>query len=151
MSNPERRETSQPNIRYLNIIMLMMSLLLIPSLWAQEGFTQPEGPLDTLFVLKNSKTARISSYDKTGGNHDWVDIAPGETKVMAEIPGAGVIRRFYLAPLAADRMRYRKIVLRMYWDGEKDPSVEVPLGDFFGSGLGTLRYFKSLVSCHRNK
>jgi len=33
----------------------------------------------------------------------------------------------------------------MYWDGEKDPCVEVPLGDFFGSGLGTLRYIQSAV------
>ena len=128
-----------------SVVAAFLTFLACPSLRAQEGFTQPEGPLDTLFILKNSKTARISSYDRSGGNHDWVVIAPGETKVLAEISGAGVIRRFYMAPLAADRMRYRKITLRMYWDGEKDPSVEVPLGDFFGSGLGTLRYFKSLV------
>ena len=131
--------------RNASILAALLAFLACPWLWAQEGFTHPEGPLDTLFVLKNSKTARISSYDRSGGNHDWIEIAPGETAVLAEIFGAGVIRRFYMAPLAADRMRYRKLVLRMYWDGEKDPSVEVPLGDFFGSGLGTLRYFKSLV------
>jgi hypothetical protein len=132
-------------IRNASILMALLIFLVCHLLQAQEGFTHPEGPLDTLFVLKNSKTARISSYDRSGGNHDWIDIAPGETAVLAEISGAGVIRRFYMAPLAADRMRYRKVVLRMYWDGEKDPSVEAPLGDFFGSGLGTLRYFKSLV------
>ncbi len=104
-----------------------------------------EGFLDGLYVLRESKTARISSYDRTGGNHDWVDIAPGETKTLAEIPGTGVIRRFYMAPWAQDRMRYRKLILRIYWDGARDPCVEVPLGDIFGSGLGTLRYFKSLV------
>ncbi len=42
-------------------------------------------------------------------------------------------------------MRWRKLVLRMYWDGQKTPAVEVPLGDFFGAGLGTLRYFQSLA------
>ncbi len=104
-----------------------------------------EGPLDGLFVLRESKTARVSSYDRSGGNHDWVDIAPGETKTLAEIPGTGVIRRFYMAPWSQDRMRYRKLILRIYWDGAQEPCVEVPLGDFFGSGLGTLRYFKSLV------
>ena len=135
----------QTNIRHLGIAFFMMASLMVPSLWAQEGFTQPEGPLDTLFVLKNTKTARISSYDRTGGNHDWVDIAPGETKVLADISGAGVIRRFYMAPLAADRMRYRKIVSACTGTAKKIPSVEVPLGDFFGSGLGTLRYIKSLV------
>src|SRR5208283_6111711 len=137
MSQRGGKETSRCGRCSIYSLSLAIALLLIPPLWAQESLTQPEGPLDTLFLLRNTRTARISSYDPTGGNHDWVDIAPGETKVLAEIPGAGVIRRFYLAPLAADRMRYRKIVLRMYWDGEKDPSVEAPLGDFFGSGLGT--------------
>lgn len=106
---------------------------------------RPDGQHDHLFLLKNSKTGRISSADTTGGNSDWVTVPPGETKVMAKISGAGVIRRFYVAALAADRMRYRKVILRMYWDGETNPSVEVPLGDFFGSGLGTLRYFHSAM------
>ena len=102
-------------------------------------------PLDNLFLLQNTKTSRISSWDSTGGNYDFVSIAPGETKTLAEISGSGIIRRFYMAPLASDRMRYRKLILRMYWDGEKDPCVEVPIGDFFGSGLGTLRYFHSIA------
>ena len=121
-------------MRCAHLSIVLLTFLAGSRLWGQEGFTHPEGPLDTLFVLKDAHTARISSYDKSGGNHDWVDIAPGETKVLAEIPGAGVIRRFYMAPYAADRMRYRKVTLRMYWDGETAPSVEVPLGDFFGSG-----------------
>jgi hypothetical protein len=112
---------------------------------AQEKPAALDGLLDRLFQLKDSKTARISSADKSGGNVDCIKIAAGETRILAEIPGAGAIRRFYVAPLAPDRMRYRKVVLRMYWDGETTPSVEVPLGDFFGSGLGTLRYFHSLV------
>ena len=46
------------------------------------------------------------------------------------------IRRFYVAFAGADRMRWRKLVLRMYWDGQKTPAVEVPLGDFFGAVIG---------------
>jgi hypothetical protein len=103
------------------------------------------GLLDGLYHLQDTTTARISSWDRTGGNYDFVKIAPGEAKTLAEISGAGVIRRFYFAPLSSDRMRYREMVLRIYWDGEKDPCVEVPLGDFFGSGLGTLRYFHSIA------
>ncbi|UWZ84363.1 glycoside hydrolase family 172 protein [Occallatibacter riparius] len=101
--------------------------------------------LDGLSHLQDTTTARVSSWDHSGGNYDFVKIAPGETKTLAEISGAGVIRRFYFAPLASDRMRYRKMILRIYWDGQKDPCVEVPLGDFFGSGLGTLRYFHSIA------
>lgn len=126
-------------------ILLILGGFVATALWGQGGNSQQGGPLDGLYLLKDSKTARISSYDTTGGNHDWVDIAPGETTTLAEIQGPAVIRRFYFGPLAADRMRYRKTILRIYWDGEKTPSVEVPLGDFFGSGLGTLRYIHSQI------
>lgn len=114
-------------------------------------------PLDGLYHLRDSKTRRISSADPTGGNFDWVSFAPAETKTLAEIPGAGVIRRVYFLTSSflasppdhfswsADRMRFRKLVLRMYWDRQKDPCVEVPMGDFFGAGLGTLRPFQSFV------
>ena len=112
---------------------------------AQQTVRGKGGLLDDLFLLRNTKTARISSYDRTGGNSDWVFIAPGETKTLAEISWTGVIRRFYFGTYGADRMRFRKFILRMYWDGEKEPCVEVPMGDFFGSGLGTLRYARSLV------
>jgi hypothetical protein len=124
---------------------VVLCALLAVAATGQEPTAKPGGWLDPLFELRDSRTARISSADPTGGNYDFVKIAPGETKTLAAIPGAGAIRRFYVAPLAADRMRYRKVILRMYWDGEEKPSVEVPLGDLFGSGLGTLRFFHSLA------
>jgi hypothetical protein len=124
---------------------MMPHCLVAPAIEAQSSAAHPAGPLDQLYRLKSTVTARISSADPAGANRDWITVGPGETKTLAEISGAGVIRRFYMAPLADDRMRYRKVTLRMYWDGEAEPSVEVPLGDFFGSGLGTLRYFHSLV------
>lgn len=126
------------------VILFLAAFLANPTLHAQND-AKSGGLLDNLFHLEDTRTARISSYDRTGGNIDWVQIAPGETKTLAEISGAGVIRRFYMAPLSSDRMRYRKMILRIYWDGQKDPCVEVPLGDFYGSGLGTLRYFHSVA------
>jgi hypothetical protein len=101
--------------------------------------------MDGLFLHQDTKTARLSSYDNSGGNADFIWIAPGKAATIADIAGAGVIRRFYVAFAGPDRMRWRKYVLRMYWDGQKEPAVEVPLGDFFGAGLGTLRYFRSLA------
>jgi hypothetical protein len=129
----------------LILAILVLVVATSPALFAQGGCGMQGGPLDGIYLLKDSKTARVSSWDQTGGNDDAITIAPGETKTLFDVTGAGVIRRFYMAPLAADRMRYRKLVLRMYWDGEKDPSVEVPLGDFFGAGLGTLRYIHSQI------
>lgn len=114
---------------------------------ADDSALIPHGPLDDLFLLHDTKTARISSWDQQGGNHDYLlnSPAPGQTVTIAAIPGAGVIRRIYFAFAGADRLRWRKLILRMYWDGQAEPDIEVPLGDFFGAGLGTLRYFRSLV------
>jgi hypothetical protein len=113
------------------------------SLCAQTIALGEPRPFDNLFVIRDTKTMRISSWDRSGGNADFIKIGPGETKTLADIPGTGIIRRFYMAPYAGDRMRGRKVILRIYWDGQKDPCVEVPLGDFFGSGLGSLRQFHS--------
>jgi hypothetical protein len=142
------KDKSMMNISLKCLLFLLWcaGVLMIPAgLRAQTKPASPERVLDNLFVLRDEKTARISSYDRSGGNYDFVRIAPGETKTLAEISGTGIIRRFYLGGFALDRMRYRKMILRMYWDGHQDPCVEVPLGDFFGSGLGTLRYFHSIA------
>ena len=113
------------------------------SLLAQSNTTAGASPLDSLFLLQHTKTLRVSSWDRSGGNNDFVSVAPGQTRTLAEISGTGVIRRIFFGVSAPDRMKLRKLVLRMYWDGHREPCVEVPLGDFFGSGLGTLRRFHS--------
>lgn len=88
------------------------------------------------------KTHRISSYDRSGGNQDWISIEPGETKVLAEINGSGAITHIWNT-VNAERYYPRMLILRMYWDGETTPSVEAPLGDFFGVGHGINRPFQS--------
>lgn len=105
--------------------------------------------VDTLFFLNNCKSKRISSYDKTGGNHDWLDLEPEETKTIAEINGSGIIRHIWCTTWVGDEnwvaeeYHLRKLLLRMYWDDEVEPSVEVPLGDFFGIGHGISKDFSS--------
>jgi len=120
-------------------LVILISLLASFSSLAAETEVSPQGPLDSLFLLKDTPTRRISSFNPSGANRDYTTIKPGDTLTIASIEGAGIIRRFYLAPFGADRMRYRKLMLRMYWDGAEQPCVEVPLGDFFGAGLGTIR------------
>ena len=105
--------------------------------------------MDSLFVLQDRKSKRISSYDKTGGNMDWLDIAPNEKKVFAQIEGCGIIRHIWctisseLEDGVPAKYTLRRTMLRMYWDGETSPSVEAPLGDFFGMGHGISRNFSS--------
>lgn len=103
--------------------------------------------------LRDTRRKRASSWDRTGGNEDWITIRPGETATLAEIAGAGDINHIWMAP-GFDLMEntpgraepeiLRKLVLRMYWDGELEPSVFVPLGDFFGAGHARPATFVSL-------
>ncbi len=62
----------------------------------------------------------------------------GETVTLAHILGAGVLRHIWCTvtdQTIAGRFVLRDLVLRMYWDGETEPSVETPLGDFFLNGF----------------
>jgi len=95
--------------------------------------------------LKESRLIQVSSNDTTGGNADYVTIRKGETAVLADIKGAGIITRIWLTIASADKYFLRRILLRMYWDGEENPSVEVPVGDFFGTGFQYTHYLSALV------
>jgi len=92
------------------------------------------------------KRRRISSYDISGGNHDWIDIEPGEKVVIAEVNDPGSITHIWCTILCKSRYYLRNIILRMYWDNEQDdsPSVEAPIGDFFGLGHAKHKNYVSL-------
>ena len=87
---------------------------------------------------------RISSYDKDGGNYDWMTIPPQETLQIADIQGAGCIKHIWMTLLCPEDSYARKIVLRAWWDNEDNPSIECPIGDFFGIGHGIVKNFWSL-------
>lgn len=70
-----------------------------------------------------------------------VRIQPGQTFTMADITGSGAIQHIWLTPTGT----WRYSILRMYWDGETSPSVEVPVGDFFASGWGRYAQINSLA------
>ena len=101
-------------------------------------------PLNGLLKLSGARSKRVSSFDRSGGNSDRVQFKPGETYVMADITGAGIIRHIWITLSSKDLMSRKNLVLRMYWDGQAHPSVEAPLGDFFGQGWGMKYNFSSL-------
>lgn len=106
-----------------------------------------KSPLDQMAVLRRGRTRRISSYDRTGGNHDCISIGAGETVTLAAIKGSGTIRHIWCTMDHPDAMHRRNMVLRMYWDGAGWPSVECPIGDFFGQGWGAHYNWRSLGLC----
>ena len=114
--------------------------------------------LEDLYKPSNAKTRSISAENFTGEKgrggmatleegaaataarklgqgwkvSPYIFIAPGETVTLGEINGPGVINHIWMTPTGD----YRLMILRFYWDDEKEPSVKVPVGDFFASGWG---------------
>jgi hypothetical protein len=109
------------------------------SLFAQD----PAGWLATLPQAKDYVQHRVSSYDRSGGNGDARAIAPGETLTLLDEAGPGMITHVWVTIASDDPHHLKALVLRMYWDGEAAPSVEAPIGDFFGLGLGDYFLYQS--------
>lgn len=105
--------------------------------------------LTDLTKLHHGHSRRVSSYDRSGGNKDYFLIQPGERRDFASISGAGEVRHIWvtLGPDVPPIEEYlpRKVVIRAYWDGEDNPSVQAPIGDFFGMGHGLTRNFTSAM------
>lgn len=88
---------------------------------------------------------RASTWDRTGGNTDSVTVLPGANHTLAADDGPGRITHLWATILTPDLYWGRNLVLRMYWDGNEHPSVEVPFGDFFGVGNCLTATFSSAV------
>lgn len=101
-------------------------------------------PLGELARIRNVRSRRISSWDKTGGNDDRIHVPAGATAVLADIEGAGCINHIWCTHISKEDDGLRRVSLRMRWDNEPEYSVNVPLGDFFGMGHGQSRDFVSL-------
>ena len=91
--------------------------------------------------LRNRKTGRCSSWDTTGGNRDRWTIPPGESAVLADIPGPAQITHIWMTQTA----HYRECLLKITYDDADFPSVLVPLGDFFCLGHGMVNSFQSAL------
>jgi hypothetical protein len=88
---------------------------------------------------------RASSTDPTGANHDARTVAPGATLTVLDEDGPGVIAHIWFTIADNEPYNLKRIVLRMFWDGNTSASVETPIGDFFGLGLGEYHSWESAV------
>ena len=73
----------------------------------------------------------------------YIFIQPGETVTLAEIDGPGAIQQIWMTM----RGVWRQNIIRFYWEDRGEPSVEVPVGDFFASGWGTFSQVSSIPVC----
>jgi len=146
----------------------LLSIFFSASLYGQElEFNGLNMSLGTLPRLSDARTRSISPENFTGEKgkggmategtgakaarelgQGWkvspsVRIKPGQTFVLADIKGSGAIQHIWMTPTGNNRFS----ILRIYWDGEKNPSVECPVGDFFACGLGQYTSVTSLAVC----
>lgn len=98
--------------------------------------------LASLPFLRQYRSKRASSYDRAGNNSDWSYAEPGETIELLNTNNPGCVKHIWMT-IGCDDLFPRKAVLRAYWDGEENPSIEVPVGDFFGIGMGIFKDFIS--------
>ena len=95
-----------------------------------------------MMILRDSTSARCSSWDRSGKNTDRRAVESGDTLEIANIEGAGCIQHIYFTILPRPHYMY-DLTLRMYWDGSDTPCVEVPFGDFFGMRYERIRLYQS--------
>ncbi len=123
----------------------LLLTFLITCCLAQVPGPEPSNLFD-LPRLKNFSAHRVSSDNRfVGSNDDSKRIMPGETLVMADLRGPGVVDHIWITVADNEYAWPRLVRLRVYYDGKKTPSVDVPLGDFFGVGHGYERDLDSLL------
>lgn len=130
-------------------VLSVMLLLLTGGIFS--GLTGQD--LSGLATIRSGKSKAVTSADPNpDSNNDRIKyIAPGETKILADILGPAVINHIWLTFNEArpnwleanGSARPDEMVLRMYWDDAREPAVEAPLGDFFGAGFGLRREMNS--------
>jgi hypothetical protein len=114
-----------------------------------ENFTGEKGRagMANLSDKDKANTANASNAARDLGQgwkvNPYVRIKPGETFTMAEIEGPGAIQHIWMTPTG----KWRFSILRIYWDDETEPSVECPVGDFFGMGWNEYAPLVSSAVC----
>jgi hypothetical protein len=115
------------------------------------GQAQELGPLTNIARLKDAVSKRAASYSREGAYIDAVPLKSGQTMTLMESDRPGSITHIWMTINSPSRDHLRELVLRMYWDGESDPSVESPLGDFFGTGFAQYHSWHSVPLAVQDK
>ena len=98
------------------------------------------------------KSLKQSTYDRSGGNADSRKIAPGGNLTVFEAQGPGIVTHIWYTIAARSSNHLKELVMRAYWDGNDKPSIETPVGDFFGLNLGQYAIYESaFLACSPGK
>ena len=89
------------------------------------------------------RSLKQSSHDRTGANRDFFTIPAGKSQELFNASEPGLITHIWFTISAPSRMHLKELVLRAWWDGASQPSIEAPIGDFFGLNLAEYQIYQS--------
>jgi hypothetical protein len=130
-----------------SIVLFLLSLSAAPAM-TQALYVVPDG-VETRWASPENPTGERGKGASTQGGRKGSAFWPlkaGEQRTLAEVKsGSGMVRRIWMTLNDRSPAMLRGLRLDMFWDGAKQPAVSVPLGDFFGIGLGNLVPFQSAI------
>lgn len=112
---------------------------------AQELYQIPENTTTGWSSFENPKAEKGEGGQENKGakGHAFNQIKAGESIDLLNIEGSGVVNRIWMTFSDRSPEMLRSLVIEMYWDEKEKPAVSVPIGDFFGIGLGKRVPFES--------
>jgi hypothetical protein len=88
----------------------------------------------------------VGGMENSGAKgHACDSVGAGSTKTLLEMEGPGIISRIWITINDRSPKMLRSLILKMYWDHAEKPAVSVPLGDFFGLGLGKMAVYENVL------
>jgi hypothetical protein len=138
------RPVTEPGALRIGLRMILAAALAFPSLALAQADSY-SSPLSNLASPRAGRALHEGSWDRKHQNDDALHLKAGETVTLFSHEGAGCVHRFWvtIAP-REDVGVLSQAILRMYWDGDANPSVECPIGAFFGVGFGEQKDYISL-------
>ncbi len=135
------------------IEIVMVALLLAGAGWetakaqGQELYTVPDGAETRWSSFENPQAAKGKGGEEnqTAKGHAFEVVAPGQSRTLLDVKGAGVIQRIWMTVSERSPAVLRSARIEMYWDDAAEPAVNVPVGDFFGLGLGRILPFQNAL------
>jgi hypothetical protein len=145
---PHRTPAPWGRVCPLSLRLLALSCLgTSPGIRADDLFQMPEGVESRVssFENPNGEKGRGAMTNASAKGNAYEALKAGETKVLLDTKGPGVIQRIWATVSDRSPSSLRALRLRMYWDGSATPAVDAPFGDFFCAGLGRLTAFQSAL------
>ncbi len=129
-----------------SICIFILMLCSLPS-WCQELYQFPADAKSKVVSFENrsGKPGLGGRENKGAKGHPAEIIKPGERKELLNFKGTATIRRIWCTVNDRSPQMLRSLRLQAFWDGASQPAIDVPLGDFFGVGLGQKVKFESAL------